>query len=138
VETASIILPPMVAAGSGHFVALSSIGDGVLSAEAPSYAASKAGLSSYLAGLALALRPRGVAISNVRFGFVDTKMAKSRVRPMMISVTRAVDVIVGCLESRRPRVTFPRAMALAVHFLRMVALLALWLRPAARGRRASR
>ena len=44
---------------------------------APSYSASKAGLSSWLGGLALALRPRGVHVTNVRLGFVDTKMAKA-------------------------------------------------------------
>src|SRR6185369_6609203 len=43
VETAAVVLPSMVAAGRGHFVGLSSIGDGV-SRDAPSYAASKAGL----------------------------------------------------------------------------------------------
>ena len=48
----------MIAARRGHLVGLSSNGDGV-SSTAPSYAASKAGLSSYLGGLTLALRPRG-------------------------------------------------------------------------------
>jgi hypothetical protein len=40
-----------------------------------------------------ALRPRGIAVTTVRFGFVDTKMAKSPVTPFMISVERATDVL---------------------------------------------
>ena len=64
VETAAAVLPPMIAAGRGHFIGLSSIGDGVWS-DAPSYAASKAGLSSYLEGMALALQSRGVRVTNL-------------------------------------------------------------------------
>jgi NAD(P)-dependent dehydrogenase (short-subunit alcohol dehydrogenase family) len=89
VSCAAVVIPAMVRAREGHFVGLSSIGDGV-SSDAPAYAASKAGVSSYLAGLALALRPMGVFVTNVRFGFVDTKMAKSPVKPWMISVDQAV------------------------------------------------
>ena len=81
VETAAVVLPPMIAAGRGHFIGLSSIGDGV-STEAPSYAASKAGLSSYLEGLALALRPRGVRVHEPATRFrrnEDGEIARSSV-----------------------------------------------------------
>jgi NAD(P)-dependent dehydrogenase (short-subunit alcohol dehydrogenase family) len=125
VETTSVLLPSMLAAGRGHFVGLSSIGDRALSAETPSYAASKAGMSSYLAGLALALRPRGIAVSNVRLGFVDTKMAKSPVRPLMITVERAVDVLMRCLADKPARLTHPWAMDVLVRALRCLALLKL-------------
>jgi NAD(P)-dependent dehydrogenase (short-subunit alcohol dehydrogenase family) len=109
VETAAIVVSWMVRAGSGHFVALSTIADGV-SASAPSYSASKAGLSSWLGGLALALRTQapGVRVTNVRLGFVDTKMAKSPVRPMMISAERAAAVVWDCLKTRPARRTYPR------------------------------
>jgi NAD(P)-dependent dehydrogenase (short-subunit alcohol dehydrogenase family) len=127
VETAEVVLPAMIARRSGHFIGLSSIGDGV-SAEAPSYAASKAGLSSYLGGLALALRRRGVRISNVRFGFVDTKMAKSNVKPMMISVDEAVARLMLCVERRPSRMTYPWAMNLLVRFIDALASVRLWLR----------
>ncbi|MDB4990242.1 MAG: short-chain dehydrogenase/reductase [Myxococcaceae bacterium] len=125
VDTASLVLPAMVARGSGHFVGLSSIADEAISADTPSYAASKAGVSSYLAGLALALRPRGVRVSNVRFGFVDTKMAKSPVRPFMISVDKAVDVLMRCLKRQPARLTYPWRTALLVRVLRWVALVRL-------------
>ena len=126
IETASVVLPPMIAAGRGHFVGLSSIGDGVSSA-APSYAASKAGMSSYLGGLALALRPRGVQITNVRFGFVDTKLAKYPVRPFMITVERAAGVVIRCLERRPAQVTYPWRMGALVWFLDRLTSLRLWL-----------
>ena len=69
-------------------------------------------MSSFLIALGAALRPRGVAVSTVRFGFVDTKMAKGAVRPMMITVDRAVDVLIRCVRTRPAVVSYPRRMAL--------------------------
>jgi len=109
VETAAIVLPAMRAAGRGHFVGLSSIGDRT-SPDAPSYAASKAGLSSYLEGLALALRPHGVQVTNLRFGFVDTKMAKSPVKPFMMTVDRAARHVVRAIDRRPAVLSRPFAM----------------------------
>ena len=40
-------------------------------------------------GIGLALRPHGVAVTNLRLGFVDTKMAKSPVKPFQISADAA-------------------------------------------------
>ncbi len=125
VTTAALVLPLMLAAGQGHFIALSSIGD-QLSAEAPSYAASKAGLTSYLAGLRLALRGRGVAVTNVRLGFVDTKMAKGPVKPLMITVERAVELIVRSFSGRPPTVTSPKLMGALAWLLTRLNWLRLW------------
>jgi NAD(P)-dependent dehydrogenase (short-subunit alcohol dehydrogenase family) len=124
-DTAAVVLPSMIATKRGHFVALSSIGDGT-SPEAPSYAASKAGLSSWLSGLSLALRPHGVHVTNVRLGFVDTKMAKSKVRPMMVPVGRAVDVLFECLARRPARRTFPRLMQPLMTVLGWLVALKVW------------
>jgi NAD(P)-dependent dehydrogenase (short-subunit alcohol dehydrogenase family) len=125
VETAAAILPPMIAAGRGHFVGLSSIGDGVWT-DAPSYSASKAGLSSYLEALALRLRPRGVRVTNLRLGFVDTKMAKSKLRPFMITTERAVEVIFKCLRRRPARLSYPKRMAALAWLLQVLTSLRLW------------
>jgi NAD(P)-dependent dehydrogenase (short-subunit alcohol dehydrogenase family) len=125
VETAATVLPAMIAAGRGHFIGLSSIGDGV-SEQAPSYAASKAGLSSYLEGLALALKGRGVQITNLRLGFVDTKMAKSKLRPFMITPERAVNVIWRCIRRRPARFTYPKRMAMLVKVLSWFTSVRLW------------
>ena len=57
-----------------------------------------------------------VAVTNVRFGFVDTAMAKSDVKPFMITADRAARVIEKCIVRRPIRKTVPLRMA------------ALWLR----------
>jgi short-subunit dehydrogenase len=107
VRTAARVIPMMVERGQGHFVGLSSVADEMLSPEAPSYHASKAGFSNYLESLALALRPRGVYVTNVRFGFVDTKMAKGDRRPFMMSVDRAAEHMLRCIDRKPARYTAP-------------------------------
>jgi short-subunit dehydrogenase len=102
VRTAAAVIPPMVARGSGHFIGLSSLADVLALPDATAYCASKAGFSNYLAGLARATRKTGVAVTCVRFGFVDTKMAKGTVRPLMLPVERAVDHLEGCIRPAIP------------------------------------
>ncbi|WP_433529722.1 SDR family NAD(P)-dependent oxidoreductase [Micromonospora sp. CA-263727] len=116
-RTVAVVVPRMVAAGDGHVIGLSSMADRLVSGEAPGYAGSKAGLSSYLMGLSAALRGQGVSVTTVRFGFVDTKMAKGPVRPLMIPVDRAVEILARCVRSRPVRVSRPRRMALLTSLL---------------------
>jgi len=108
VRTAAAVIPEMVKRGQGHFIGVSSLADELLSADAPSYHASKAGFSNYLGGLALALRPKGVHVTNVRFGFVDTKMAKGDVKPFMMSVEKAVNHLESCISNKPVCYTAPR------------------------------
>ena len=107
VKAASCVIPLMVKRGKGHFIGLSSVADELLSREAPSYHASKAGFSNYLEGLALALKPKGVYVTNVRLGFVDTKMAKGDVKPFMMGVERATLHLLSCIEKKPVRYTAP-------------------------------
>jgi short-subunit dehydrogenase len=127
-RTVEVVVPRMVAAGRGHLVGLSSLADAAVSREAPGYGASKAGMSMYLRGLALALRPHGVDVTTVRFGFVDTKMAKSPVTPGMIPVEKAVDVLMRALRTRPATVSYPRRISAAVRALSVVPAVQLRLR----------
>ncbi|MBD3298552.1 MAG: SDR family NAD(P)-dependent oxidoreductase [candidate division Zixibacteria bacterium] len=112
VRTIEIVLPALLRAQSGHVLMLSSTADVLVSPEAPSYCASKVALSSYVEGLALAMRGTGVAMTNVRFGFVDTKMAKGDRKPLMMTAERAVDHLMRCIDKRPVRYTRPRTMGL--------------------------
>ena len=108
VKTVSSIVPVMVSRGSGHLIGLSSVADRMLSPEAPSYHASKAAFSNYLEGMGLAVKSSGVHITNVRFGFVDTKMAKGDRKPFMMSVDKAVTHLLRCIARKPIRYTAPR------------------------------
>ncbi|MDF1799396.1 MAG: SDR family NAD(P)-dependent oxidoreductase [Planctomycetota bacterium] len=108
VELVEQLLPSMCAHGRGHLLGLSSIADRLLVPDAPSYVASKAAYTSYLRCTAARLRGTGVAVTNVRFGFVDTKMAKGDVRPLMVSAERAAAVLLRAIRRRPHEVTYPR------------------------------
>jgi len=112
-KTVERVLPKMVANGPAVLAGLSSLADVVPSRDAPAYAASKAGMTYYLEGLAAAVRSTGVAVVNVRLGFVDTKMAKSPWKPWMISPDEAARRILRSLLKDRPaaRVNIPRRAA---------------------------
>jgi len=116
VRTVTKILPKMVQAGHGHFIGLSSVADDMLSSEAPSYHASKAAFSNYLEGLALSLKSKGVHVTNMRFGFVDTKMAKGDAKPFMMSVERAKKHLLKCISRKPIRYTAPKIVIPLVKF----------------------
>ncbi len=118
VATAAIVIPRFVAARRGQLIGLSSQADRKYDQGAPSYTASKAGMSSYLEGLARNVKQHGVAVTNVRFGFVDTAMAKSPVRPFMITAERAAEVVERCIATRPIRKTYPLRMAALLWFVR--------------------
>jgi short-subunit dehydrogenase len=120
VRTAAAVIPHMVRNGRGHFIGVSSLADELLSSEAPSYHASKAGFSNYLGGLALALKPKGVHVTNVRFGFVDTKMAKGDVKPFMINVQKAVDHLENCIRKKPVRYTAPKIVIPLIKFRKLM------------------
>jgi NAD(P)-dependent dehydrogenase (short-subunit alcohol dehydrogenase family) len=126
VVTAELVLPRMIARRAGHFIGLSSQADGLISPQTPSYSASKAGMSAYLEGLGLACRRHGVAVTNVRFGFVDTAMSKGT-RPFLISADRAAALVERCMVRRPIRYTFPLRMAVVVWLFGLGARLRVWL-----------
>jgi short-subunit dehydrogenase len=119
-HTVEAVLPRMVAARKGHFIGLSSLADVMVNPQSPAYSASKAALTSFLAGLTLAARPHGVAVTAVRFGFVATKMLKARKAPGRISVDQAVEVIVRAIRTRAAVVSYPRRIAVGARALRLI------------------
>lgn len=119
VITATVMIPRMIAAGGGHLVGISSQADQLTDPGAPSYAASKAGLSHYLEGIAKACKPKKVAVTNVRFGFVDTEMSRgTAVRPFLITGEKAAELVERCLETKPVRFTYPKRMAALLWFVR--------------------
>lgn len=128
VVTTELVLGHMIQKGSGHFIGLSSIADSLTPPEVPSYNASKAGISRYWEGLGLALAGKAVKLTNVRFGFVDTKMAKAKRRPLLMSPDDAAGFIMAQVNKPKIRATKPYAMAAAVWILERYMRLLLFLR----------
>jgi hypothetical protein len=55
-----------------------------------------------------------VRVSVVRFGFVDTKMAKAKLRPLMITADRAADVLLGVIRHGPAVKMYPLAMEVLI------------------------
>jgi NAD(P)-dependent dehydrogenase (short-subunit alcohol dehydrogenase family) len=128
VATAEVVIPRMLAAGRGHLVGLSSLSDMVIDPHAPSYSASKAGMSSYLEALGLACRSRGVHVTNVRLGFVDTEMSReTSPRPFLASPERIARLVEKCLRTRPLRTTYPWRMVPLLWFFMLPRRIRLWL-----------
>lgn len=120
IKAVSQVIPSMLKNGKGHFIGISSIADELLSDKGPSYHASKAGFSNYIEGLALALKSKPVHITNVRFGFVDTKMAKGNIKPFIMTVDRAAQHLKKCIEYKPARYTAPRVVIPLVKFRKFI------------------
>jgi short-subunit dehydrogenase len=127
VRTMSALLPRWLKERRGHFVGLSSLADAFFNPDAPSYNASKAGFSNYLYAMAFKLRPSGISVTNVRFGFVDTKMAKAPVKPLMISPETAARHIVRAIDRRPISVSVPKLTAAATWAVGTFQMLRTWI-----------
>lgn len=115
VNTLAPVIPLMVARRAGRLGIVASLAAFSPLAEAPLYAASKAAVYSYGHGLRRLLASRGVTVTVVSPGFVDTPMSRSLPfeRPYLISPERAAELIVGAVDRGRPNVVFPWQLRLA-------------------------
>lgn len=113
------VLPGMIARGHGQLAGIASIaayrGMPALSA----YSASKAAMRNYLETLRIELRPRGIAVSIISPGYIDTDMTVGGGRPMpfKISAEKAATIIVEALERNTEEVIFPLIMSLVTRLL---------------------
>ena len=100
VRTLTELAPTWLEKKQGHFIGLSSVADDFYNADAPSYTASKAGFSNYLVSMALKFNPHGLHVTNIRFGYVDTKLPKASWKPMMMTTEKAAQHVLKCLKTR--------------------------------------
>ena len=126
VRTFATLLPGWLKEGQGHFIGLSSLADDFYNADAPSYTASKAGFSHYLVSMAIKLKPHGIHVTNIRFGFVDTKLPKASWKPLMMTADQAATHVIGCLKTKPMQLSVPKLAGLALHGIRCMQSLRIW------------
>lgn len=108
------VLPGMLERGDGHLVAISSLAALKGLPGESAYCASKAAVNTYMEGLRIALRARGVAVATVCPGFVDTSIAPmdAAATPFLISAETAAKKIARVIDARKSGVVaFPWRMA---------------------------
>jgi short-subunit dehydrogenase len=109
IATLTPFIPRMIERGAGQLVGVSSIAAHIVNPSGALYSASKAGLSTYLESIDIDLRPRGVAVTCVEPGFVDTAMAREHNDrlPLLLTTERAVEIIDLGIQRRARVVRFP-------------------------------
>jgi len=127
VRTLTAFIPDWMERKQGHFIGLSSLADDFYNADAPSYTASKAGFSNYLVSMALKLKSHGISITNIRFGYVDTKLPKASWKPLMMTPDRAAEHVVRCLHTRPIQLSVPKTIGATLHVIRMMQSVRVWL-----------
>ena len=126
VRTLAALVPGWMERNQGHFLGLSSIADDFYNTDAPSYTASKAGFSHYLISMALKLKPYGIQVTNIRFGYVDTKLPKASWKPLMMTADEAAQQVVTCLRTKPMQLTVPKVAGAAIHAIRLMQSLRIW------------
>jgi len=113
IELARLLVPGMAERGRGGVAFVSSIA-GVTGVRGEAvYAATKAGLAAFAESLAYEVRDRGVAVSVIVPGVIDTPFFDrrgrpyGRARPAPIPAGRVAAAIVSALEHERPVVYVP-------------------------------
>ncbi len=113
------VLPAMLARGRGHLLAISSLAAFKGLPGESAYCASKAAVNAYMEGLRIALRGKGVVVTTVCPGFVQTPMATmNSAMPFMMSADAAARRIARLISRRRGGlVRFPMPMALVMSLI---------------------
>jgi short-subunit dehydrogenase len=113
VATLLAVLPRLCERKRGHLVGISSLAQYRGLPGNAMYSATKAFLSKFLESLRADLRGVGVAVTDVRPGFVNTPMtdAASGPHPFLVQPDRAAKIIVRGIAKRRAVVAFPWQLA---------------------------
>lgn len=113
------VLPGMLARGDGHLVAVGSLAGTRGLPTAAAYSAAKAGLTNLMESLRIDLRPRGIAVTLLLPGFVQTKTHKSR-KPLQLDLEKATRSMERAIQGRKARLSLPWALSLAFAVLRLL------------------
>ena len=112
-------VPPMVGRGRGQIALMASLAGYRGLPGAPAYCASKAAVKVFGEGLRGDLASKGVGVSVICPGYVDTPMTRRNRFPMpfLMDAPRAARLIRRGLAANKARIAFPLPMAMLVWLL---------------------
>lgn len=119
-NTLLMFLKDMVARGSGHLVAVSSLASMRGLPTTAAYSASKAAVSTFCEALRIELRGTGVVVTTVQPGFVATPMTeKNGKMPFLLSASQAAEHLArAMLRTKSGVYSFPWQMSLVMRLVR--------------------
>lgn len=122
VHAIDALLPGMLARGAGQIAIVASVAGYRGLPRSAAYGPTKAALINLAETLRTELAPRGITVSVVNPGFVDTPMTRDNPFPMpnIISAKDAAQSLLAGLERRKFEIIFPRAFVFAMKLLRLL------------------
>jgi len=114
------LLPAMLSRGSGHIAVMASVAGYRGLPKAIAYGPTKAAAISLAEVLRIELAPRGITVSVINPGFVETPMTSVNTFPMpfMVKTDQAVDYILRGLDKGKFEIAFPWQTVAALKLLR--------------------
>jgi short-subunit dehydrogenase len=99
----------MMARGRGQIAIISSVAGFTPLPDAPSYSASKSAVINYGLSLRALLGPRGIRVSVICPGYIDTPMMRraSGAKPFKMTSEKATELICHGLDRDRALIVFP-------------------------------
>jgi short-subunit dehydrogenase len=112
-NSVAAVLPEMLARGAGQIVGISSLAAFRGFPGSGAYCASKAALSTFFESLRAELRPRGIYVTTIHPGFIDTPMTRGRNQkmPFLQDAEQAARQMIRAIEARRRTYAFPWQLA---------------------------
>lgn len=106
---ASMIAGAMAGRGGGHIVLIGSIAESYPLPQAPTYAATKAGLALFADALSLRMAKHRVAVTLVSPGFIDTPMSRQvpPPKPFLMTADDAARIIARGIARGARRIVVP-------------------------------
>lgn len=122
VNTLTPLLPRFIARGGGSIAIISSVAGFLGLPDSPSYSASKAAATTYGEALRRLLKPRGIKVTVVSPGYVETAMSASLPfhRPFLWSAEKAAQAIQAAIAAGRGELIFPWQFRWAMRLARML------------------
>jgi len=113
VNSATAVVPEMVARGQGQLVAISSLAAYRGLPKSAAYCASKAALSAFFESMRLDLQGTGVDVTIIHPGFIKTPLTAGRhaQMPYLMELEDATKKIVSAIEARKKSYAFPWQLA---------------------------
>ncbi len=114
IAAANSMAARMQARGQGRIALVSSLAALIPQADAPTYSATKAGLTAYAAALRELVHPMGVQVTIIHPGHVATAQTDQQLGrlPMLMTPQAAAARIIKGLEAGRSQINFPWALAI--------------------------
>ena len=116
------VLPSMISRQQGHVAWISSLAGYLGMPKSASYGASKAALINMAQSMEHDLQRRGITVSVINPGYVETEITAQNKRPMpfLMQPQKAAQLIVGGLQRKRFEIAFPWQIVSVFKILRLL------------------